>query len=84
MAHWRPGEGEISAAWPTTTWSPPVELHAVRERIELVFGKLDLNYEDHVDVDPRFVRPDEQLPLLGGASKARDWAGIRPTVREHG
>lgn len=43
----------------------------VREFCRLAFGHAGLNYEDHVTVDPRFMRPAEVDALLGDASKAK-------------
>jgi GDPmannose 4,6-dehydratase len=53
------------------------ELHSVREFCELSFGRLGLDYRDHVAIDPRYFRPAEVDLLLGDASKARralDWS----------
>ncbi len=44
---------------------------SVREFCELVFSRLDLNYEDHVEIDPRYYRPAEVDLLLGDPSKAK-------------
>lgn len=43
----------------------------VREFCNLAFGQVGLNYEDHVAVDPRFMRPAEVDVLLGDPSKAK-------------
>jgi GDPmannose 4,6-dehydratase len=43
--------------------------NSVRHLCEYVFNYLDLNYNDHVVVDPRFVRPLELHNLKGDASK---------------
>jgi GDPmannose 4,6-dehydratase len=43
----------------------------VREFCRLAFSHVGLNYEDHVTVDPRFMRPAEVDVLLGDASKAK-------------
>ena len=43
----------------------------VREFCRLAFGHVGLNYEDHVTVDPRFMRPAEVDVLLGDAGKAK-------------
>ena len=53
---------------------------SVRDFCRLVFEQLDLNYEDHVEIDPRYFRPAEVDLLLGDASKAqrRNWAGLLP------
>ena len=48
----------------------------VRDFARLVFEQLDLNYEDYVEIDPRYFRPAEVELLLGDPQKAReklDW-----------
>lgn len=42
----------------------------IREFLGLVFGQLDLKWEDFVEIDPRYFRPAEVDLLLGDASKA--------------
>lgn len=56
------------------------ETHSVRELLEVAFGHVDLNYEDFVVIDPKFVRPAEVDLLLGDASKAREKLGWKPEV----
>ena len=53
------------------------EMHTVREFVELVFSKLELDHELYVKHDPRYMRPTEVDALRGDASKAR-------TLREAG
>lgn len=48
---------------------------SVREFLKLVFGQLDLNYEDHVEIDPRYFRPAEVDLLLGDPGKAKRLLG---------
>ncbi len=43
----------------------------VRDFCRLAFAHVGLNYEDHVSVDPAFLRPAEVDVLLGDASKAK-------------
>ncbi|ADP71677.1 GDP-mannose 4,6-dehydratase [Rhodomicrobium vannielii ATCC 17100] len=50
----------------------------VREFCRLAFGHVGLNYEDHVVVDSRFMRPAEVDVLLGDSSKARKFLGWAP------
>ena len=60
------------------------EVHSVRDFLEQVFGYLDLDYNDHVSIDPRFHRPTEVDALCGNAAKARrvlEWEP-RVTFRE--
>jgi GDPmannose 4,6-dehydratase len=56
------------------------ETHSVREFVEKVFGKLDLDYNKHVVVDPRYFRPTEVDVLLGDSSKAKKILGWQPKV----
>jgi GDPmannose 4,6-dehydratase len=55
--------------------------HSVREFAELAFGAVDLDWEKHVVVDPRFVRPAEIHELVGDSRKARDVLGWKPQVQ---
>lgn len=42
----------------------------VREMCQIAFAHVGLNYEDHVEVDPRLLRPAEANPPLGNPAKA--------------
>ncbi|HEX3464276.1 MAG TPA: GDP-mannose 4,6-dehydratase [Candidatus Elarobacter sp.] len=52
--------------------------HAVRDFVRLAFAAADLNWEDHVVIDPRYYRPAEVDLLVGDASKARRVLGWEP------
>jgi GDPmannose 4,6-dehydratase len=54
------------------TWS-------VQEFVEVAFGCVNLDWQDHVVVDPRFFRPAEVHLLLGDPSKAARKLGWEPT-----
>jgi len=56
------------------------ETHSVREFAEKVFQKLDLDYQQHVEIDPRYFRPTEVDVLLGDSSKARRILNWKPRV----
>src|SRR6202140_1363431 len=56
------------------------ETHSVREFLEKTFGCLDLDWEEHVEIDPRYLRPAEVDMLLGDATKARRQLGWEPKV----
>jgi GDPmannose 4,6-dehydratase len=45
--------------------------HTIREFLELVFGQLDLDWREYVEIDPRYFRPAEVDLLLGDPSKAQ-------------
>ena len=54
--------------------------HSVREFVELAFSEVGLNWEKHVVVDPKFVRPAEVELLIGDSSKAKRVLGWKPKV----
>ena len=54
------------------------EAHTVREFAELAFGRVDLKWEDYVEIDPRYYRPAEVDYLMGDASKAKTALGWNP------
>jgi GDPmannose 4,6-dehydratase len=45
--------------------------HSVKELCEYVFGKLNLNYQDYVKLDEKFLRPEELNDLKGDSTKLR-------------
>ena len=47
------------------------ETHSVRELCEVAFAAAGLRYEDHVVVDPAYLRPAEVDLLVGDATKAQ-------------
>jgi GDPmannose 4,6-dehydratase len=56
------------------------EAHTVREFLEHAFRHAGLEWEPHVEIDPRYFRPSEVDALLGDPSKARDMLGWEPRV----
>lgn len=56
------------------------QTQSVRDFLGLVFGHLDLNWEDYVEIDPRYFRPAEVDLLLGDASKAAAKLGWKPST----
>lgn len=54
-------------------------LHAVRDFVRLAFEEVGLDYTRYVEVDPRFFRESERVPLCGDATKARGVLGWQPT-----
>jgi GDPmannose 4,6-dehydratase len=57
------------------------ETHSVREFLEEAFALVGLNWENHVVLDPRYIRPAEVDILIGDASKAGKKLGWRPKTR---
>ncbi len=56
------------------------ETHSVREFVEKVFQKLDMDYQKHVVIDPKYFRPTEVDVLLGDSTKAKKRLGWNPKV----
>jgi GDPmannose 4,6-dehydratase len=56
------------------------ETHSVRELLDEAFGYLNLDWQDSVQIDPRYYRPTEVDVLQGDAAKARKKLGWRPKV----
>jgi len=56
------------------------ESHSVREFLEAAFRHVELDWREHVEIDPRYFRPTEVDTLLGDAGKARDKLGWTPKV----
>jgi len=57
------------------------ETHTVREFLELAFGRLKLDWQNHVKLDAKYYRPTEVDLLIGDASKAKRDLGWEPRVR---
>ena len=56
------------------------ETHSVREFVEKVFAKLDMDYHDYVEIDPKYFRPTEVDVLLGDSTKAQKALNWKPKV----
>ncbi|MEK6285241.1 MAG: GDP-mannose 4,6-dehydratase [Acidobacteriota bacterium] len=56
------------------------ESYSVKDFLSEAFGYLDLDWKEHVDIDPRYYRPAEVDVLMGDASKARRVLGWEPTI----
>tara|TARA_B100001287_G_C22677546_1_gene528482 strand:+ start:1156 stop:2118 length:963 start_codon:yes stop_codon:yes gene_type:complete len=52
--------------------------YSVRELCEVVFKELGLNYEDHIVINKRFLRPQELPYLRGDSSKGRKMLNWEP------
>jgi GDPmannose 4,6-dehydratase len=60
------------------------ETHSVREFIEVAFAHAGLDWEEHIEIDPKYFRPSEVDVLLGDYSKAKEKLGWEPTVTFEG
>jgi GDPmannose 4,6-dehydratase len=54
--------------------------HSVREFLDATFGYLDLDWNQYVEIDPRYYRPAEVDLLQGDPGKARRELGWEPRV----
>jgi GDPmannose 4,6-dehydratase len=55
------------------------ETHTVRECVEIAFDEAGIpNWEEHVRIDPQFLRPAEVDQLIGDPSKAKADLGWEP------
>jgi GDPmannose 4,6-dehydratase len=60
------------------------ETHTVREFLERAFGYVNLNWEDYVEFDQRYLRPSEVDLLIGDSTKARQNLDWEPSVTFEG
>ncbi len=51
---------------------------SIRDFLGLTFGRLDLDWQKHVEIDPRYFRPAEVDHLEGDPSKGRKILGWEP------
>ncbi|MGH9218924.1 MAG: GDP-mannose 4,6-dehydratase [Vicinamibacterales bacterium] len=56
------------------------EAHSVQELVEVAFAHAGLDWQKHVGVDPKFLRPAEVDHLIGNPQKARQKLGWQPEV----
>jgi GDPmannose 4,6-dehydratase len=56
------------------------EANSVRKCVEVAFDHAGLKIEDHLVIDPAFMRPAEVEHLIGDPAKARDKLGWVPEV----
>ena len=59
------------------------EMHSVREFVDEAFALVGLEWQQHVEIDPRYFRPTEVDELCGDASKARTTIGWEPKTTFH-
>ncbi len=56
------------------------EAHSVQEFVEVAFAHAGLDWQKHVGVDPRYLRPAEVDHLIGDPAKAKRQLGWEPSV----
>lgn len=56
------------------------DTHSVREFLDVAFGYVNLNWQDYIEFDERYLRPAEVELLIGNPSKAQQKLGWKPEV----
>jgi len=56
------------------------DYHSIQEFLTIVFGKLNIDVNEHVKINSIYYRPNEVPELRGDASKIRDVLGWKPKV----
>ena len=79
---WGYAKDYVEAMWLILQHSTPDDFviatgktYSVRDFLDVVFGLLDLDWQEYIEIDPRYFRPAEVDLLLGDASKAREQLG---------
>jgi GDPmannose 4,6-dehydratase len=57
------------------------ETHSVRDFLQAAFGHVGLDWQKHVEIDPRYYRPAEVDLLIGDYAKAKRQLGWEPKTR---
>ena len=57
------------------------ETHSVKEFLDEAFSYAGLDWQDYVEIDPRYFRPTDVDVLIGDSSKAQEKLGWKPKVR---
>jgi len=80
----------VKAMWMTLQQDTPSDYcvatgksYSIRQLVEEAFGYADLDWQEHVELDPRYLRPTEVDHLEGDASKASRMLGWEPKVDFH-
>jgi GDPmannose 4,6-dehydratase len=56
------------------------QTHSVRELVEIAFSAVGLDWQEHVEIDPKLIRPAEVDHLCGDANRVREKLGWKSTV----
>lgn len=56
------------------------ETHSIREFLDVAFGYVNLNWQDYVEFDARYLRPAEVDLLIGDPTKVKQKLGWEPSV----
>ncbi|MGI8517641.1 MAG: GDP-mannose 4,6-dehydratase [Acidimicrobiia bacterium] len=84
---WGHAEDYVEAMWLMLQHDRPDDYvvatgksYSVQEFAERVFDRLELDWHEHVEIDPRYFRPTEVDSLLGDATKAAEQLGWKPKI----
>lgn len=56
------------------------ETHSIREFLDVAFGYVNLDWQQFVEFDPRYLRPAEVDLLIGDGTRAKEKLGWKPSV----
>ncbi|MER3432438.1 MAG: GDP-mannose 4,6-dehydratase [Leptolyngbya sp. ERB_1_1] len=56
------------------------ETHSVQEFLDVAFGRVNLDWQDYVEFDQRYLRPTEVDLLIGDPAKAKKQLNWEPSV----
>ncbi len=56
------------------------QLHTVRQLVATAFDCVGLDWQQYVEVNPKFLRPDEHFQLVANPAKAQQQLGWQPQV----
>ena len=81
----------VEAMWLMLQHKEPLDLviatgqsNTVKDFVELAFGEVGLEWQKHVELDPRYLRPTEVDSLIGDSSHAQATLGWKHRVRLDG
>lgn len=84
---WGYAKDYVRAMWKMLQQSTPDdyviatgETHSVREFLELAFNHVNLDWQDYVEFDERYIRPAEVDLLIGDPTKAKEKLDWKPSV----
>lgn len=84
---WGHSQDYIMAMWLMLQHSEPDDFviatgitHSIKDFLNAAFSIYNLNWEDHVVIDPQFYRPSEVEFLLGIPDKAKEKLGWTPEI----
>jgi GDPmannose 4,6-dehydratase len=60
------------------------ETHSIREFLDIAFGHVNLDWQNYVKFDERYLRPAEVDILIGDPAKAKEKLGWEPSITFEG